>query len=213
MTAELLKTIVCCLRDVQLLNSTSHNSNGPIKIDNALLNRSTLLNRSLCSIAEKDIQALRELIMSVSVHDPNATRMTLLQLSSLHCWAFAKEVTREDWCQVAELYTKLKSSSTVADVKEIATSNLAELLEAFHWIGPRIVTGFVQEDPSWLLNWELSDIAQSPALADAELRLRGSILAAWCSEQRSWDEKLERRLNIWVHMLKEACDEKSVSHI
>lgn len=204
--AELLESFLCLLN-----HCTPQSCDGPTKNDEGLLRRSTLLSQSLSHIAARNMQAFSELIMHVSVHDLDATRETLIRLSSLHSWVFAKELSREGWCQLAESYTKLRSLSKAADVKAIATSNLAELLEVFNWIGPQTLTPLTHEDHSQLVNWEPSKIAQSPALSDAELRLRGSILAVWCSEQNAWPDKLQRRVKIWVHMLKHAVHERSVS--
>ncbi|KAI9792195.1 MAG: hypothetical protein M1816_002735 [Peltula sp. TS41687] len=198
---ELLERFVCLLSSG--IPEGLNNSN------DTLLNRATLLSRSLSHLASRNMQALGELIMSVSTHDPDSTRSTLIRLSSLHSWAFVKELGRDDWYQLAQLYTKLRASSKAAYVKEVATSNLAELLEALDWIGPQKVTDITQEGSCQLVCWESSEVAQSPALADAELRLRGSVLAVWCSDVKSWPEELQRRINIWVHMLISAGHERT----
>ena len=214
---ELYGSVVSFLEALQPFAEASFSSKGPEnnrspKMGVSLLNRAVVLSSAVCHIVRRDIQTLTFLMISWASQEPEAVSATLRALTSRHSSVIAGQLSKGQLCDLAEMYVELQSQIEDSDIQEVAKGNLAELLEAVDWAGSRVITYLAPYNVSkQLVPWERYDSTGSPALVDTELRLRGSILALWCLEEDIWSEGLRHRINIWVRILYEASNERTVS--
>ncbi|KAH0562941.1 hypothetical protein GP486_002501 [Trichoglossum hirsutum] len=158
----------------------------------------------------KHIRGLQPLIEALAENDPDALSDAIEFLKPLIPTGSAVDTLLDVG---ATLFPAIEINSS-PEVKARIANYIAELCEGTPLLAPSLFV-YSRRDiaDTWLAYFLGFGIPRgcfgSPSLTDAELRLCGSVLAAQCSQQSIWSDRLTSMLGVWATMLHEAGDERN----
>lgn len=180
-----------------------------------LLDQAVLLSQYMYFTLLGNMEALGDLLVTRCSTEPDTVCAVLIRFKHIQAWKIADRLTRASWCDLANICLRLRGSSFSPRILEVAQDNLSELLEAFDWLGSTVFSskGVIGETEDYLnlLNGNKPPMTSTPGLFDADLRVRGSILASWCTNHPYWPGMLRANIVTWIQMLHQTVDERTVS--
>ncbi|KAI9843613.1 MAG: hypothetical protein M1837_006195 [Sclerophora amabilis] len=164
--------------------------------------------RRLCLhyLSEDDVNALQVLLTRLFQNDVEAASSALNLLRSVLRKRTARSI-ETTWGTAATLF-ELKRLNSSTKLEASVDHSLADLLQLLSWPTSEkqfdVIRESLLERLGSALQWPPSLIVGNPSAAEADLRLRGSALAAECRFYNNWPDKVRTKIRMWTCMLHEA---------